>query len=73
MTTTLTRELAHAAGRDAANRHMRAAGRKVWNEEDFNVAIREFTRLWPLEQQYPWATPGQIADMRRQLGYDDAA
>ncbi len=33
---------------DAANRSMRAAGRKAWNEDDANLAAREFNRLWPL-------------------------
>ncbi|HZL50875.1 MAG TPA: hypothetical protein VFC37_07990 [Terracidiphilus sp.] len=45
---TLTREIAQAAGWDAANRAMRAGGRKAWSEEDANIAWREFGRLWPL-------------------------
>ena len=44
----LTRELAQAASRDAANRSMRVGGRKTWNEEDADLAAREFNRLWPL-------------------------
>ena len=44
----LTRELAQAAGRDAANRAMWAGGRRAWNEEDANIAWRELARLWPL-------------------------
>ena len=44
----MTRELAYAAGLDAANRSMRAAGRSAWNEDDADVAAREFNRLWPL-------------------------
>jgi hypothetical protein len=43
----LTIEMAHAAGEDAANRNMRAANRKVWNEEDYNIAVEEFDRLLP--------------------------
>ena len=43
----LTYDLAMAAGRDAANRSMRAAGRSCWNEDDYNVAARELQRLWP--------------------------
>lgn len=44
----LTREIAQAASWDAANRSMRAGGRKAWDEEDADVAAREFNRLWPL-------------------------
>jgi len=44
----LTRQLAYAASQDAANRAMRSAGRKAWSEEDYNVAVSEFNRLWPL-------------------------
>ena len=47
--TTLTRELAWAASRDAGNRHMKRAGRVVWNLDDWNVAAAEFARLWPEE------------------------
>ncbi len=44
----LTRELATHASWDAANRAMRAGGRKAWSEEDAEVARAEFLRLWPL-------------------------
>lgn len=37
--------LAMAAGADAGNRSMRAAGRKRWSVEDWNVAAREVERL----------------------------
>jgi hypothetical protein len=43
----LTRELAQAASFDAADRSMRAAGRKSWNEADAQIAAMEFQRLWP--------------------------
>lgn len=46
----LTRELAYAAARDAGNRAMRAAGRTIWDAEDYNHAAAEFDRLWPLER-----------------------
>lgn len=39
--------LARAAATDAANRHMRAAGRKVWNRDDYNVAAEELERISP--------------------------
>lgn len=39
--------LAHAAGADAANRRMRAEGRTVWNEEDYEECVRTIDRLWP--------------------------
>lgn len=34
-----------AAGRDAANRRMRAAGRKRWNKADFNAAVKAFFKV----------------------------
>lgn len=61
---TLTRELAHASAWDAGNRSMRAAGRTVWTSADYNACVAEFHRLWPLEREYPWATPEQLAQMR---------
>ena len=36
----ITQHIAHAAGRDAGNRSMRNAGRKSWNEDDWNTACR---------------------------------
>lgn len=44
----MTRDIAQAVSWDAANRSMRTAGRKTWNEEDADVAAAEFNRLWPL-------------------------
>ena len=43
----LTRESAWAAAHDAATKAMRKGGRTVWSQEDFNVARKEFDRLWP--------------------------
>ena len=37
---TLTRERCHAMGVDAANRQMQKAGRKAWNDEDYDLAVR---------------------------------
>lgn len=65
-----TRDLAYAAATDAANRQMQKAGRTAWSREDADLATDEFRRLYPLEAEYPWATPEQIAQMKRQLGYD---
>lgn len=36
-----------AAGRDAANRRMRDAGRSKWNAADWNAGVAEFDRLAP--------------------------
>lgn len=44
----LTPEVAHAAGWDAGNRSMRAAGRTRWSEDDWNTAARETNRLMAL-------------------------
>ena len=41
----MTYRMAMAAGQDAANRQMRAAGRTAWNEEDYATAARETNRL----------------------------
>lgn len=46
----MTYPLAMSAGRDAANRRMRAAGRTKWNRADYNAAVREFNRLYPKKQ-----------------------
>lgn len=45
----MTYQLAHAAGMDAGNRSMKAAGRAHWNEQDANTCWAEFERLWPVE------------------------
>ena len=37
-------ELAMAAGRQAADRQMRKAGRKEWNQSDYAVAVKTFSR-----------------------------
>jgi hypothetical protein len=37
--------LARSAGTDAGNRSMRKAGRKEWNEEDYEVAAKEYNRI----------------------------
>lgn len=37
--------LAHAAGRDAANRQMREAGRTTWSEDDYALATRTMLQL----------------------------
>lgn len=41
----LTYELARAAGKDAADRNARHAGRIVWNTEDYDIACDETNRL----------------------------
>jgi len=38
-------EVAHAAGTDAGNRSMRAAGRTVWAQEDLDAAFQEHGRV----------------------------
>jgi hypothetical protein len=38
-------QIAHAAGQDAGNRSMKAAGRVAWNADDWSVAAAEETRL----------------------------
>lgn len=60
----ITRELANASAMDAANRQMRKAGRKAWNEDDYNLSVSTFNRLWPLEAEYPWMTKEQADEIR---------
>ena len=50
MKTSMTQDLARAAGMDTADRNMRQAGRTEWSEEDWNDAVAEYDRLWPLEK-----------------------
>lgn len=45
MRITLTYELAMAAGKDAAERSMRAAGRTKWNASDYAQAVRTTGKL----------------------------
>lgn len=46
----MTRDLANAAAWDAGNHSMRAAGRTTWNADDYDAAVLEYNRLWPLER-----------------------
>ena len=46
-----TYDLAMAAGRDEADRSMKAAGRSRWSREDYNHAVRTFARLYPQREQ----------------------
>lgn len=48
----MTYELAMAAGKDAANRNMRKAGRDRWNEEDADLAVDTFNRLCTVEEHF---------------------
>jgi hypothetical protein len=43
----MTYELARAAALDAANAHMRKAGRKCWDSSDSDIAAATFHKLWP--------------------------
>lgn len=38
-------DLARAAGKDAANRQMKAAGRTAWSKDDYNLATSTYNRL----------------------------
>jgi hypothetical protein len=48
---TPTYRIAHAAGTDAGNRNMRAAGRTAWSAEDYEVAADTMTRLLELVEE----------------------
>lgn len=45
MARTATYRIAMAAGRDAANRNMRADGRSSWNDTDWDIAAEVTARL----------------------------
>ena len=47
----VTRELAYAAGADAGNAAMKAAGRIVWSRGDWNVAAATTNKLLDLSPQ----------------------
>lgn len=42
----LTRSIVWAAARDCGNRSMKAGNRTAWNEDDYNTASSEATRLF---------------------------
>lgn len=46
----ITYKLAMAAGRDAANKAMKASGRSSWSEKDWGVATTTFNHLMDLER-----------------------
>lgn len=48
----MTYQFAHAASTDAGNRHMRKAGRAVWDESDYEAAAAEFERIWPHQNPF---------------------
>jgi hypothetical protein len=54
---TWTYDLAVAASWDAATRSMRKAGRTAWSEDDFNLAVDTFNRLYPERIPQTGATP----------------
>jgi len=44
---TMTEALARDIAVDAANAQMRTAGRKKWDRDDYNLAVREYVKLYP--------------------------
>jgi len=55
----MTEDYARAAGTDAGNRSMRAAGRRAWNDEDYNIAALTHLRWTPMDE-----------DLRLQIALD---
>ena len=53
MATPMTYDLAMAAGKDAANRQMRQAGRSVWSAVDYDLSVDTFDRLFPEASRWP--------------------
>ena len=46
-----TYKIAMAAGQDAANRHMKKAGRTAWDESDYAVACETFEKVYGSQQE----------------------
>jgi hypothetical protein len=46
-------DIARAAGHDAGNRSMKAAGRTSWSVDDFNAAAAEMNRILGDENEDP--------------------
>ena len=68
----MTHELATAAGRDAGDAAMRAAGRTQWNEDDWNVAAALVWRLMAPDDARKRNLPGGRADGRPLSDFDPA-
>ncbi len=49
-----------AAGSDAGNRAMRAAGRLKWNKDDYNIACAESNRLTKISDALPDNNGGDL-------------
>lgn len=45
----MTRELALAAAKDAANNNAKENGHRRWSVDDYNLAVEVFNHLWPEE------------------------
>lgn len=71
---TMNRHYAFCIAIDAGNRSMRKGWpRTAWNDEDHRAALRAQDRCRALHHAYPWATPEQVEQMRRELGWDTLA
>jgi hypothetical protein len=53
----MSKEVAYCLGVDYANRQMRAADRKKWSAEDYNLAVETQNRFWPLCCEFPFIDP----------------
>ncbi len=62
-----TQAIAHAAGWDAGNRAMGAAGRRAWNEDDWNAACDTFDRLMRIVDADAAPAASRAAPKRRAL------
>lgn len=56
--------LAMSAGRDAANRRMKAAGRTKWNRADYNHAAETFRRIYDVSATLQPLIARKEAEMR---------
>lgn len=55
----VTVEVIMSAGWDAGNRSMESAGRRTWNEDDYNAAVRETERLYGIAPAAPGKEVGR--------------
>lgn len=65
--------LAHSAGRDAANRHMRAAGRTTWDASDMEAGAAEARRIYPEQLERDMLAAGRTDDRFREAPPTPAA
>ena len=60
----MTVQLAHAVMKDAGDRSMRAAGRRIWNADDYDAGVDAFHRALPCPEDAGCETCARIKATR---------